>query len=296
MRWQRGQRSSDLEDRRGGGAGGGRGRPGVRLGLGGTLVLLVLSVGFGRNLFSDLGVEPGVGDRAPSARAPSPGSTNRTRRADPREEELVDFVSFVLDDVQDTWTRIYQKSGKRYPRAKLVLFTDSVRSACGIQGSATGPFYCPGDNKAYIDLGFYQQLKTRFGAPGDFAQAYVLAHEIGHHIQNVSGMNRKVREAQRRNPRKKNELQVRMELQADCYAGVWAPSTNRRNILEAGDVEEGLRAVAAIGDDTLQKQAGQRVRPESWTHGSSAMRMRWFSKGFKTGDVSACDSFSASKL
>jgi hypothetical protein len=196
-------------------------------------------------------------------------------------------VSFVLDDLQKTWPQVLPG----YQKAKLVLFRDAVQSACGMAESATGPFYCPGDQKVYIDLGFYDELDRRFGAPGDFAQAYVLAHEVGHHVQNILGIEEKMRRAQRANPRMENQLSVMMELQADCLAGVWGHSAAQRNLLEEGDVEEGLGAATAIGDDKLQQQAGGRVRPESFTHGSSAQRVEWFRRGLREGRVEACDTF-----
>jgi predicted metalloprotease len=197
-------------------------------------------------------------------------------------------VSFVLDDVQETWTREFQASGQSYPRAKLVLFTDAVRSGCGFAEGAMGPFYCPADQKVYIDLGFYKELRSRFGAPGDFAQAYVIAHEVGHHVQNVLGLEERMRAAQARDPGQVKALSVRFELQADCMAGVWAHSTRQRDILEAGDVEEALGAAAAVGDDRIQEQATGRVNPETWTHGSSQQRMQWFNAGLQKGRVQEC--------
>ena len=201
------------------------------------------------------------------------------------------FVSFVLDDAQNTWAQLLPAQGVQYRKAKLVLFRDAINSACGFAEAATGPFYCPADEKVYIDLGFYDELKQRFGAPGDFAQAYVLAHEVGHHVQNVLGIEEKVRAARRQNPGAANALSVRMELQADCLAGVWAHSTNQRQILESGDIEEGLGAAAAVGDDRLQRMSTGRINPESFTHGSSAQRMDWFKRGFTTGSVQSCNTF-----
>ena len=205
----------------------------------------------------------------------------------PQEEKLVQFVSFVLDDAQTVWKEIEP----RYRDARLVLFRGGVRSACGNASSAMGPFYCPGDEKVYIDLGFYGDLARRFGAPGDFAQAYVLAHELGHHLQNVLGIEPKVRELQRARPGQANELSVRMELQADCFAGVWAHSAAQRNLLESGDLEEGLGAAAAVGDDRIQSMGGGGVRPESFTHGSSQQRVDWFRRGYRNGDANVCDTF-----
>jgi predicted metalloprotease len=283
MRWTPGGTSRDIEDRRS--AGGGRrlgGRSG--LGLGGILLLFVLSIIFKTDFFALVG-EGGMGSPASS----SSGVPDPAR--DAADEPMVKFVSFVLDDAQQTWTNIFQAEGREYPRAKLVLFRDSVDSACGFAQAAMGPFYCPGDSKVYIDLGFYRELDTRFGAPGDFAQAYVLAHEIGHHVQNVLGIERQVRGLQGRNPGAKNELSVRMELQADCFAGVWGHSTSRRDILDKGDIEEGLGAAAAVGDDRIQQASRGRVVPESFTHGSSQQRMEWFQRGFTTGKISACNTF-----
>jgi predicted metalloprotease len=197
-------------------------------------------------------------------------------------------VSFVLDDAQDTWERLLPG---RYQRAALVLFRDAVQSACGFAEAATGPFYCPGDRKVYIDLGFYAELKQRFGAPGDFAQAYVLTHEIGHHVQTLLGIEGRMRQMQQARPQLSNELSVRLELQADCFAGLWGNSTAQRNILERGDVEEGLNAAAAIGDDRIQRMSGARVAPERFTHGSSEQRVEWFRRGLQSGQIEACDTF-----
>ena len=286
MRWTPGGRSEDLEDRRGetpSGGGGFGGFGGMRLGLGGMLVLLVLSIVFKRDFLS-LATSGGGGGGA--------GQTASRPVNDPKEEPQVEFVSFVLDDAQRTWAQILPSQGVQYRRAKLALFRDAIDSACGFAEAATGPFYCPADEKVYIDLGFYDELKQRFGAPGDFAQAYVLAHEIGHHVQNVLGIEEKVRAARRQNPGAANALSVRMELQADCLAGVWAHSTDQRQLLESGDIEEGLGAAAAVGDDRLQRMSTGRVNPESFTHGSSAQRMDWFKRGFTSGNVQSCNTFS----
>jgi len=286
MRWTPGGRSGDIEDRRGsGGFRGGGG--GARLGLGGMLLLLVLSVIFKQDFVSMFvggggGAPMGVGQQEDN------GPVSST----PEEEKRVKFVSFVLDDAQNTWAQIFPQMGQQYQRAKLVLFRNAVQSACGFAESASGPFYCPGDEKVYIDLSFYDELAQRFGAAGDFAQAYVLAHEIGHHVQRLLGTESKVRQLQQRNPQAANQLSVRLELQADCLAGVWGHSTSQRNILEEGDVEAGLRAAAAIGDDRIQRMAGRTVSPESFTHGSSAQRVEWFKRGLSSGKVSACDTFS----
>lgn len=286
MRWTPGGTSPNIEDRRGqspGIGGGGFGFGGMRLGLPGLLLLLVLSLVFKKDFFSLLG----GGGGAPMA------STNRPNPAlDAKEQPKVQFVSFVLDDAQNTWKKLLPTTGAQYRDAKLVLFRDAVNSGCGFAQSATGPFYCPADEKVYIDLGFYDELKNRFGADGDFAQAYVLAHEIGHHVQHIMGIDDKVRQAQRANPAAKNDLSVRLELQADCLAGIWGHSTNDRNILEQGDIEKALNAAAAIGDDRIQKMSTGRVSPESFTHGSSQQRMQWFQRGFQTGDVRSCNTFS----
>jgi predicted metalloprotease len=255
------------------------------IGLGGAVLLLVLSLIFGQDFFALLE----VGD----ALRPSPGGppSAPSRPASPAEEQAVDFMSFVLDDVQDTWTREFTRLGREYERARLVLFTDAVRSGCGAAEAAAGPFYCPEDGKVYIDLGFYHELRDRFGAPGDFAQAYVLAHEIGHHVQHLLGLTDQVREGQRIRPDQAAALSVRLELQADCLAGIWARSTGERGLLEEGDVEEALGAASAVGDDRLQKQAQGRVTPETWTHGSARQRVGWFRRGLESGRLQDCDTF-----
>jgi predicted metalloprotease len=288
MRWNPGGTSDDIEDRRGDSGGGGMGfggGGGLRLGLGGILVLGVLSLIFKTNFFSLLSGGGGT------ASVDQPGTTQSRPVDDPKEQKEVQFVSFVLDDAQNTWTQILPKYGAEYHHAKLVLFRDAIQSGCGYAQSATGPFYCPSDQKVYIDLGFYDELKDRFGADGDFAQAYVLTHEIGHHVQNLLGIDSKVRQMQRQRPDLQNELSVRLELQADCLAGVWGHSTDQRHILEAGDVDKALTAASAIGDDRLQRMAGRGVNPDSFTHGSSADRVKWFQTGFTSGDVAACNTF-----
>jgi predicted metalloprotease len=268
------------------------------MGLGSILVMLVVMWLLGVDPMALLGAlsggAPGGGSiQVPSGPGALPGGANMGTggqvRSTPEEEELVEFVSFVLDDAQSIW----QRHVRGYPPAKLVLFRDAVESACGFAQAAMGPFYCPSDQKVYIDLGFYEELRQRFGAPGDFAQAYVLAHEIGHHVQKVTGTEEQVRRAQGSHPRDANALSVRMELQADCYAGVWAHSTARRDLLEAGDLEEGLAAAAAVGDDRIQRMSTGRVAPEKFTHGSSEQRMHWFRVGYESGDPTACDTFSA---
>ncbi|MBS1852518.1 MAG: zinc metallopeptidase [Acidobacteria bacterium] len=282
MRWSPGGSNEDIEDRRNEGGGGGFRPGGVHLGLGGMLILLVLSLVFKRDFLSLVSTDSVGTGAAVSQSDPA---------RDAKEKPLVDFVTFVLNDTQSTWTQILSAEDMRYRHAKLVLFRDVIDSACGTAESASGPFYCPADEKVYIDLGFYDELRQRFGAPGDFAQAYVLAHEVGHHVQKILGVEEKVHAARRRNPSAANELSVRLELQADCFAGVWGHSTQQRQLLEAGDVEEGLQAAAAVGDDRLQRMATGRVNPESFTHGTSEQRMHWFQAGYQSGDVASCNTF-----
>jgi predicted metalloprotease len=299
MRWTPGGRSDDLEDRRDDsgddGGDGGFQFGGMHIGIGGFIILLVLSLVFKRNFLSLAGVGGGFNSPTQVSRPESGpdqarGQT-RNQARDQKEEPLVQFVSFVLDDTQRTWTQILSAQGVPYRHAKLVLFRGSIDSACGTAQSASGPFYCPGDEKVYIDLGFYDELKQRFGVPGQFAQAYVLAHEIGHHIQKLIGVEQKVVAAQRRNPGAANHLSVDLELQADCFAGVWGHSTDQRQLLDPGEVKEGLDAAAAVGDDRLQRMSTGHVNPETFTHGSSQQRMDWFQKGFATGDMNACNTF-----
>jgi uncharacterized protein len=285
MRWQMGRRSDNVEDQRGIGVGG------IAVGGGlGTIVLVVIA------LF--LGVDPSVilqgGDTGVSTAPPAV-----ERRAPSSEEDSVkDFVSVVLADTEDTWREIFRRMNREYRDPSLVLFSDVVRSACGTAQSAAGPFYCPADQKVYLDLSFFRDLRDRFKAPGEFAQAYVIAHEVGHHVQNQLGISDKVRAAQSRGgEREANALSVRQELQADCFAGVWANNANRsRQILEQGDVEKGLNAAAAIGDDRLQRQSRGYVVPDAFTHGSSAQRVRWFKRGLESGSVRECDTFNAREL
>ncbi len=274
MRWTPGGRSVNLDDRR---SGGGMGRG---LGIGGTVVVLALSLITGRNLFSDLGVQPGI----------SSGSA-MTAEDSAREEPEVQFVSFVLDDVQNTWAKILPNNNIRFTPARLAIFRNSTDSGCGPAQSAMGPFYCPLDQEVYIDLGFYDELRTKFGASGKFAEAYVLAHELGHHIQHLTGVDARVRQAAESNPDQANQYSVRLELQADCYAGVWASTTQQRNILQQGDVEAAMTAAASVGDDRIQQQTRGRVNVDSFTHGSSAQRTAWFKRGFDGGDMKACDTF-----
>lgn len=288
MRWQRGQDDRNLEDRRGEARSRVRlGGGGMKIGLGGALVLVVLSLLFKKNFFALLDTGP-MASTSETAGAPGPAGPVESN---PQEEELKDFMLFVLNDSQATWTRLLPGQGTSYREAKLVLFRDAVDSACGFAESATGPFYCPGDEKVYLDLGFFGELHRRFGAPGDFAQAYVIAHEIGHHVQNVLGIERQVRQLQQEREEVANELSVRMELQADCFAGVWGSFAAKSGHLETGDVEEGLNAAAAIGDDRIQRMSGRGVSPESFTHGSSEQRVAWFRRGLESGNPAVCDTF-----
>jgi len=299
MRWRGNRKSSNVEDRRhmrmsgGGRSGGGMLRllPMVFkfLGFKWTAILAIGAVGFAAltgnvgNLLGVLGLQQST----------SPTTTSQPLKQTAEEKELVEFVSVVLADTEVTWQTLFKQSGKRYKEPNLVLFRDAVKSACGMAQSATGPFYCPSDQKIYIDLGFYSQLKNRFKAPGDFAQAYVIAHEVGHHIQTLLGISGKVHQARRKMGKVEgNKLSVLQELQADCLAGVWAHNANRaRQILETGDVEEGLTAASAIGDDALQKQSQGHVTPDSFTHGSSAQRVKWFKTGLASGRMDSCDTF-----
>ena len=286
MRWRSGERSANLEDRRA--ETGGRMMRGGGIGCGTLLFLVVLSVIFKQDFLSLLG--PAL----VTEESPAPGPpTGEELVTTPEEEQLVDFMSFVIDDVQKTWKEVLPRAGTNYQDAQMVLFRDGIRSACGMAGSAMGPFYCPVDGKVYLDLAFFDELRRRFGAPGDFAQAYVIAHEVGHHVQNLLGIEREVRRLQAQNPGAANDLSVRMELQADCLAGVWGNSTSERGTLESGDIEEGLAAAGAIGDDRIQRQTQGYVAPESFTHGSAQQRVGWFRKGLETGDPDGCDTFSA---
>lgn len=282
MRWQGRQGSSNIEDRRGvrfGRAGG--------IGIG-TIVLALIAIYFGQDPSVVLqGVQPS-----------QPTSEEGPYQETPEEAQSREFVGVVLADTEETWGEIFRQAGRTYEQPKLVLFSGAIQSACGFAEAAVGPFYCPGDHKVYIDLSFYQELQNRFGAPGDFAQAYVVAHEIGHHVQTLLGISeRNMAARQRASEAEANALSVRQELQADCFAGIWAHNADRsRQLLEQGDIEEGLNAAAAIGDDRLQKQARGYVAPESFTHGSSEQRVRWFKRGFESGSVQACDTFGTKQL
>ena len=284
MRWTRGDRSN-IEDMRGGGGGVGM----IALGIGGFIVVALLSMFTGVNFFALLG-----GGGAGTTTGPSAPVSST-----PEEERLVDMVDAVARDVQQTWERIL---GNRYEATKVTLFRDQIQSACGFAQSATGPFYCPNDHKVYLDLGFFGELQRRFSAPGDFAQAYVVAHEFGHHVQTLTGIEAKMRQAVRDDPSAANPMSVRLELQADCFAGVWGHAASQPGRaargeveLDPGDTDAGLRAAAAIGDDRLQKLATGRVMPEKFTHGSSEQRDTWFRRGLETGDPGACDTFAAGR-
>ncbi|EPX54948.1 YpfJ protein, zinc metalloprotease superfamily [Cystobacter fuscus DSM 2262] len=284
MRWQGGRRSANVEDRRGQGVG----RP---LAYGGGAVSLVVAL-----LVYLLGGNP-EDVLPPSSQGPSVGVGTGGAGAQaesPAEAQLRDFVSVILADTEDTWPALLSAVGVRYVEPHLVLFSDAVESACGFQESAVGPFYCPGDQRVYLDLGFFQELDERFGAPGDFAQAYVVAHEVGHHVQNLLGVSGRVQAMRARSREDANGLSVLQELQADCFAGIWAHHAQKqRQVLERGDVEEGLKAASAIGDDTLQRRSRGHVVPESFTHGSSAQRVSWFRRGLEQGSLEACDTFGA---
>lgn len=283
MLWRGQRESSNVEDRRG------MSRGGLAVGGGvGGLVILLLAMFFG--------VDPGAilnqtGDEQPAV------NTRPARPGSPGDDELTHFVSVVLASTEDVWTGILRQSGKQYRNPKLVLFSDQVQSACGAAGSSAGPFYCPGDQKVYIDLAFYRDLKEKLGAPGDFAQAYVIAHEVGHHVQRLLGISDQVHSAQSRMSRSEaNDLSVRLELQADFFAGVWASQAKSKGLLEAGDIEEALGAASSVGDDRLQRKAQGRVVPDSFTHGTSEQRVRWFRKGLETGDFRQGDTFNAPSL
>jgi len=283
MKWSPGGESGDIEDRRDEGGGGGFQLGGMHIGIGTAIVLAILSFVFRTNLFTLLG-----GGSVGSGTTVSQPDTAR----DAAEKPMVEFVSFVLDDTQNTWTQLLpQQTGTPYRHAKLVLFRDYTQSGCGGAQSATGPFYCPDDEKVYIDLGFFDELSRRFGAPGQFAQAYVLAHELGHHVQKLTGIERKVHQLQESNSREVNPLSVKLELQADCFAGAWAHSTQQRGLLEKGDVESAMGAASAVGDDRLQKMSTGHVNPDSFTHGSSQQRMHWFNEGLSNGTIAACNTF-----
>jgi predicted metalloprotease len=285
MEWTPGGISGDIEDRRndsGGGGFGGGGFGGFHLGILGTIIVGLLSLVFHQNLFRFFMAAPEqqVTHRQPDA------------ARDQREQPEVRFVSFVLDDVQHTWdTQLPAQEHRPYRHAKLVLFRDAYPSGCGTAETAIGPFYCPEDEKVYLDLGFFDELRTKFGAPGEFAQAYVIAHEIGHHVQKILGIEQKVRRLQQRDPSEQNPLSVRLELQADCLAGVWGYTTEQRGLVHEQDVNAALRAAAAVGDDRLQRAGQGYVNPETFTHGTSAQRVQWFRRGLDSGRIASCSTF-----
>ena len=296
MRLDPNERSENVEDYRGrtGGGGGGRGG-GFRFGIG-TLVILAIGYFLGFDPRLILGLLQGVQSVTPDVSAPmepAPSGSGAARADDPQAL----FVSTVLRDTEKTWDGIFRAGGAQYEKPKLVLFADQIGSGCGSASAASGPFYCPADQKLYIDLAFYRQLESEFGAPGDFARAYVIAHEVGHHVQNLLGTAAKVRQAQERvSEAEGNKYQVAMELQADCYAGIWANhSSQDRSTLEPGDIEEGLRAAASVGDDTIQKRTQGNVVPESFTHGSAQQRVSWFRRGLESGSLKACDTFGSER-
>ncbi len=285
MRWRDGRRSTNIEDRRGLRVG----RRAIGGGLG-TIILALIALYFG--------IDPSIILQQNMQVDTGPSQTTAPYEPTEQEKQLAEFVSVVLADTEDVWKNIFHEMGRQYEEPKLVLFSGMVNSACGLAQAAMGPFYCPMDHKVYIDLSFYNELKHRIGAPGDFAQAYVIAHEVGHHVQNLLGILPKVHQLRQRLSRAEaNRLSVRLELQADCFAGVWANRANRlRNILEPGDIEEALNAASAIGDDRLQKQSRGYVTPDSFTHGTSAQRVRWFKRGFEHGGIEACDTFETDQL
>ncbi|MFA6985116.1 MAG: neutral zinc metallopeptidase [Arenimonas sp.] len=283
MKWQLGRRSGNVEDRRGMGVGGIGG-----LGLGGVVIVVVIAMLMGKNPMELLGQVAEQG-----------GTTSTQTGAAPVDDQTSQFVGSILGSTEDVWGNVFQRSGSTYPPPKLVLFSGAVASACGRASSAVGPFYCPGDQRVYLDIGFFQDMKAQLGAGGDFAEAYVIAHEVGHHVQTVTGVTNKVDALRARgaNLEGDNGLLVRQELQADCYAGVWANQAQAQlQWLEAGDIEEALNTASAIGDDRLQRQSQGTVVPDSFTHGTSEQRVRWFRNGFDSGDVGRCDTFGASQL
>jgi predicted metalloprotease len=288
MRFRRKYRSRHVIDQRAAApSGGGLGRLPIGVtggGIGGILILLLVLFLGGGGLFG--------GEDVPGSEGPAQETDPGLPGAPDPEAELVSFVSFVLDDAQGTWTELFRESGQTYRPAQLVLFRQATESGCGFATSEVGPFYCPADETIYLDLGFFRELQQRYGAEGDFAQAYVIAHEVAHHVQNQLGISDRVQRLANRNPDEANDLSIEQELHADCLAGVWGRTTRERGLLEAGDFQEGLDAAAAVGDDRIQRQATGTINPETWTHGSSEQRRTWFEEGFRTGDAEACDPFS----
>lgn len=292
MEWRSGRRSVNVEDRRGAGGGMRMGGGALRVGGGigglGLVGILVVSWLLGIDPSMIIGAIDGGGGMSQA-----PMEESAPRQSSGGEDQLADFTKVVLGSTEDVWTKVFQADGQTYQEPRLVLFTDATNSACGFAQGATGPFYCPGDRQVYLDLGFFDELAQRFGAPGDFAQAYVISHEVGHHVQNLLGILPQVHEAQAgMDQASANALSVRVELQADCLAGVWANHADRsRGVIEAGDVEEALGAAASVGDDRIMRAAGRRASPESFTHGSSEQRVEWFSRGLQSGDVESCNTF-----
>ena len=290
MKWRGARRSTNVDDRRGSGPIG-LGGGGMKLGLGGMAALVVVGMLLGINPLEMLGLVSQVQQGAPA--------TQRDPTAPPADDEASQFVASILGETEDVWGQVFQANGSQYPAPQLVLFTGGVNSACGGASAAVGPFYCPADQKVYIDLSFFDQMASRMGGGGDFAQAYVIAHEVGHHVQTITGVTEKVNAVRMRGGSVEGAdgLLVRQELQADCYAGMWANQAQQRHSwLEPGDLEEALRTASAIGDDTLQRQGQGRVVPDSFTHGSADQRVRWFRVGWDTGDIRQCDTFAASRL
>jgi uncharacterized protein len=298
MKWEGNRQSDNVEDRRGqaGGGGGVRLGGGRGIGLGTIVIALVAGWIFGINPLTVLGLLGG-------GAAPPAQVSQAPAQRPPKDDAMAAMVSTVLADTEDVWGEIFKQAGVQYPQPKLTLFRGQIATACGAGQAAMGPFYCPADRKVYIDLGFYETMRVKLGAPGDFAQAYVIAHEVGHHVQNLMGTTGKLDQLRGKiSQREQNALSVRLELQADCYAGVWAHHTEKKYRaqgkpwLEKGDVEEALNAAQAIGDDALQRKSQGQIVPDSFTHGTSEQRMRWFAQGFQTGQVKACDTFSAKQL
>jgi len=291
MRWRNMRESDNIEDRQGRSSGGfGLGGGGIKLGGLGLVAVVAISLLLGQNPLTILSMLAGDGGVTTAPAPSSPGAPGSPGVRDEGKE----FVARIVGDTEDTWGKIFQQMGRQYEAPRLVLFRGRVESACGLASSAVGPFYCPGDSHVYLDQSFFQELKSRFGAPGDFARGYVIAHEVGHHVQNLLGIAQQVDQQRARlSPASRNVLSVRMELQADCFAGVWGYYAKQRGLLEPGDLESGLTAAAAIGDDRLQQQTQGSVRPETFTHGSSAQRVRLFKTGFESGDPRQCDTFAA---
>ena len=295
MRWQDFRRSDNVEESADSGSSGGIG--GIHLGVGGVIVVIVISLVLGKNPLDILALlSDGGAPTQTQTQGPVPAPSGPPTAGSPRDEQK-EFVARVLGDTEDVWTGVFQQRGGQYEPPKLVLFRGQAGSACGLASAATGPFYCPGDRHVYLDLAFFQELSQRFGAPGDFARAYVIAHEVGHHVQNQLGLMAQVqKKSEGASDAGRNALSVRQELQADCFAGVWGHSAQQRGLIDAKDVESGIAAATAVGDDRLQKRSQGYVVPESFTHGTSAQRVRWFKSGLDSGDMRQCDTFGAREL